>query len=175
MAKTTVSDTNCSSQYIVLIMDWIESGAHWVRGFKTLAEAQEASPIGQACELSPERIICTPTNRGRGNDNCVDKVIPATFEPAYLRGDTNLSGSVTAEDGKVAHLYYKFDKRNPIECQAILDVAGKLAGNYQFDSFWTSNDLVTMNELKHGSLNFVPTLICASQCEIINHMSPSNK
>ena len=42
MAKTTVSDTNCSSQYIVLIMNWIESGAHWVRGFKTLAEARSA-------------------------------------------------------------------------------------------------------------------------------------
>ena len=29
--------------YIVLIMDWTDTGAHWVKGYKTLEEARNAA------------------------------------------------------------------------------------------------------------------------------------
>jgi hypothetical protein len=153
-------------------------------------EARDASPSGEVCLISGElktEIICVPDNRGK-NGKCTDReVVTDTriWEIAFLRGDVDYNGTVgDRDDAQLAtkKLYTKQFDNQPCPAAAdITEFAGvEGRGDYDPDGFFTSNDINLWRDVKRGAnltqeLAEEDLLICASQCQIPNHMDPDYK
>lgn len=158
--------------------------------YDTQEEAEANSPSGEACLVSGElkrEIVCVPTNRGK-NGRCEDReVVTDTriWEIAFLRGDVDYNGTVgDRDDAQLAtkKLYTKQFDNQP--CPAAADITRHYGvdgrGDYDPDGFFTSNDINLWRDVKRGTnleqqLADEDLIICASQCQIPNHMDPDYK
>ena len=144
----------------------------------TEAEARALSPVGEVCISSGElKDVFVPANRGRGNDRGEWREIDnRDFEPAYLYGDVDFDGRVaTREDAMLAVKRIYVKQIESKKCPAVADI-GTFPQGFGADGFYTAEDIYQWNQIKHGaSFQGSGKLICQSQCEIINHLSPGFK
>jgi hypothetical protein len=144
----------------------------------SLADAESASPIGMVCEFGNIENVFVPANRGRGNNNGTwVEVDNRTYEPAYLYGDVNYDGVAgTRDDAMLAvkQIYVKQIDSEP--CPAVADI-GIFPQGSGADGFYTAEDIYQWNQIKTGkqSFQFSGQVICESECQIQNHMSPQYK
>ena len=144
----------------------------------TEEDARALSPVGEVCISSGEiKDVFVPANRGRGNDNGEwQEIDNREFEPAYLYGDVDFDGQAgTRDDAMLAVKRIYVKQIESKRCPAVADI-GIFPQGFGADGFYTAEDINQWNRIKHGeSFQGAGKLICQSQCEIINHMSPGFK
>lgn len=141
----------------------------------TEEEARNLSPVAEVCVTGEVEQVEMPRNRGRGNNHTETVTVDnREYFPAYIRGDINFDGQVNREDSMIANRKL-YKRAYQTECPAVFDVGGDIK-TYVPDGWLTAQDLWIFNELKtKGVINFPTDLICSFDCDVIDHMDPSNK